>query len=494
MRECPKRIVGVIVAAGILAVACSAARGETFKLELKRLEPLDLAQGAPPADYVYRMAQPQRCLTAVGARVRAGQPSSGPLAEFSQVVSKEPADYHCEHPFRGVASLGSQQYGFVLDTKDAESKEYSQLRFDVNHNGDLTDDPVLEGKQPGGPRPNGYWYCQFPRVDLKIEIDGTRADYSFFFSAYAAFMNFTGLEQKQEEESDDAKPDVRYIVATLQSACYREGEVRLNDKTKRVVLLDFNSNGRFDDKVQIREIRSGSVRPTFGDAMLVDPEPGLRNVGVSYYDLMESQVARFAQIDGGLYDLGITPGGDELTLSSASVPVGYVTIPSDGFRGTVYGEMALLKIEGDKSAKVALPAGKWKLMSYTIDRTGYEEQASEQEKSSLLESLTGALLGAASSQSRITQLRASGSEECQLLEVREGETLALPFGPPFKPVVAASGSVRGGETARIGLTLLGAGGERCTSVIVNGKKPDKPEFTITTADGEEVATGAFEYG
>ena len=71
----------------------------------------------------------------------------------------------------------------------------------------------------------------------------------------------------------------------------------------------------------------------------------------------------------------------------------------------------------------------------------------------------------------------------------------MPFGPPYRPVVTASPApVRAGQTAQLALSLVGSGGEVCSNLRVDGKRPEKPEFTISTADGEEVERGTFEYG
>ena len=44
------------------------------------------------------------------------------------------------------------------------------------------------------------------------------------------------------------------------------------------------------------------------------------------------------------------------------------------------------------------------------------------------------------------------------------------------------------------MSLVGSAGEICTNLIVNGGRPGKPKFTISTEKGEEVDTGNFEYG
>jgi hypothetical protein len=128
------------------------------------------------------------------------------------VITKEPS-YNSKSPFRGVATLGTQQFGFVLDTAKPEEQpapkaprkvpldpfgsggaavevvRYQRLLFDQNGNGDLTDDPVVEALAPEGViYPPGYTSFSFPRVDLTVDVDGTKIDYAFFFSGYSRSM------------------------------------------------------------------------------------------------------------------------------------------------------------------------------------------------------------------------------------------------------------------------------------------------------------------
>jgi hypothetical protein len=78
------------------------------------------------------------------------------------------------------------------------------------------------------------------------------------------------------------------------------------------------------------------------------------------------------------------------------------------------------------------------------------------------------------------------------VEVRENETVNLPFGPPYKPTVSIAHHA--GSTASLGLTLVGSAGEKCSDLMVDGRRPPDPHFMITDPEGNEVHSGKFEYG
>ena len=79
--------------------------------------------------------------------------------------------------------------------------------------------------------------------------------------------------------------------------------------------------------------------------------------------------------------------------------------------------------------------------------------------------------------------------------MEKDKTVELPFGPPYQPIVSKPST----PTRRIArfdsaCRSSAVAGEACSNLTVNGRRPDKPKFTITTKDGKEVESGAFEYG
>lgn len=566
MRRLALDLARALLAIWAVLAAAALARGETFTLELKRLEaPSGFYRGG--AEAMYRATMPQNFFVELGPQGGnlASVEGQAQAAEFKRLVKKEP-HYQSAFPFRGVARLGSQQFAFALDTvppppKDGQAKGpaaqapekkpnadsavakaadrlhkatapaetptiaalgYNRLYFDFNHNGDLTDDKVIEVDARMGRRPmslSGRTYAsfQFPRVDVTIDAAGTRLPYSFILAGHAVLSEHFS-----------------YTSIALSSAVYREGDITLAGKRRHVVLLDFNSNGRFDDEIKLRDdvigddvhTPDGRLYPDQGDMLLIDPNPSAAGRD-SPYDITSGSsrqnVSKLVCIDGRFYGVKISAAGDKLTLTPSTVPLGRIANPNQNFRAVIYGDQGFLKINGNSATPVAVPAGQWKLLSYTIDQAGTEPPSPPAEKagpsaekagssakttaksgkpsgSSLLGAMAEALLGgggpATDPDAGRTIVSASATAKYPAIKLAQGKTVALPFGPPYKAVVRGDFFEDGNQAQRLslGMSLVGSAGETCTDVTVDGSRPPKPEFTITDPQGKVVQEGSFEYG
>jgi hypothetical protein len=559
---------GAAALAGYL-LASVAARAETCNLDLKRL---DSKQPAGPRDYIYRATYPQRFQRQVGGddshRIVFPE-AEDQTAAFKKVIKKEP-QYQSDHPFRGVARLGSRQYGFALDVvllkknakdakgadekksaakeKKAATKEkksaafggksvdkrprksgqsesllevlvesmlggpsapvessprsisvaYNRLYFDLNGNGDLTDDKPVEADSHNTYSNFSFSRFAFPRVDMTVDIDGAKLDYSFLVDGYV-----------------NVQPEFGYAMVSLNAAAYREGDITLDGQKHHVVLIDFNSNGRFDDegKIHAEAALGGRLAADSGDVLWVDPDPG-KSGFVFPYDWTSGSdrlpVSKRVNIAGKYYDLKISPAGDRLTLTPATVAMGRLSNPSEKFRAVIYGDQGILNIAGTKDEPIPVPVGHWKLYSYTIFRNGYEKAAPEKEaersekKDEKRAKLTGKppkveLIDHASKTSRpalSTIVTAQATAGYKPIEVRPGETAVLPFGPPYTPKVTASMMMPDPKQPMMYLrmSLVGTTGEECSNIVIDGGRPPKPSFTITDPKGKVVEEGSFEYG
>ena len=131
-------------------------------------------------------------------------------ADFVEAVKKEPK-YESDILYRGVITLGSDQYGFALDSSDIIKNGFHKFYFDRNQNGDLTDDAVIEAM----PLPKGvnfgpgFMQREFPRQDMTVNTDGKKYDYSFFLLVYS----------DTQGQSDGS---LRYASAQLSTGVYRK--------------------------------------------------------------------------------------------------------------------------------------------------------------------------------------------------------------------------------------------------------------------------------
>lgn len=525
----PRRLILFTAAAGVLS-AVTGALAETASLEMKRLESRSRYSGVMPGsiDFFVRYSQSQGFYMQMGdSKVEvAPRPDQ---AAFKQLIKKEPAAYEGPYPFRGVAKLGGKSYGFVFDSvgpsgakKDEDKPEtkekaekvaktevkaipYNRLYFDINGNGDLTDDKPVEA-MPSPVRigyPAGYAQCEFPRVDITLTVDGTQIDYAFFFTVFS-----------------NASGEYHYASASLNSAAYREGEITLDGKKRKVYLLDYNSNGRFDDALMYdKSVRGpgGQVYPRDGDIFLIDPD--VRNSRFfSYYDMTSSDdrylVSKLTSIEGRYYDMQVSPAGDRLTLEPSKTPLGAIGNPNGKFRALVCNEHnAVVAIRGDKDRPAAVPEGEWKLLSYTIDLTAAREAAEKKAKEdaekkaegkgektegSLLGALTKALIPTSRPSmvvgSRYTIVQANATHDMKPVAVRKGETALMAFGPPYLPKVEVLSAQPDGK-AYLQMSLLGSSGEIVNNMMIDGNRPQAaPEFTIKDPKGDVVEKGKFEFG
>jgi hypothetical protein len=537
MRQASRNLVGAIPAIAAIFAMAAVASGETWTLQLKRLEPK--GAGNARGDYVYRTVAPQGFFEQLNWQGKErGMLPGNPVqtAAFARIVKKEPK-YQSAFPFRGVAKLGSQEYAFALDAvsptpaapkAEAARKKpaadsavgkladrllkaiapaaapaidgitYNRLYFDFNHNGDLTDDKVVAAEVERMPLAlmgagQSYARFEFPQVEATIDVEGVKLDYAFSLQGQAM-----------------VSPQFSYVAVSLNAAAYREGDITLAGKKHHVVLVDFNSNGRFDDQIAIHnDIHSpdGRIYSEQGDMLLIDVDPANPGHDMPYEVTASDRryhVSKVIAIDGRFYDLKISPAGDKLTLTAAALPMGAVTSPSDGLRAVLYGELGFVKIQGERGKPIPLPAGRWNLLSYTIDRTGVAPSgpAAKQAEGSWLGSVAeavGDLLGGRilpGVRDRYSVVTAEATTRCKAITVGKGETVALPLGPPYKPLVTASPIFDNQGTRQTGLqlSLVGSAGEVCTNMMVDGDRPPKPKFTITDDKGKRIDSGSFEYG
>jgi len=395
--------------------------------------------------------------------------------------------------------LGDENRLLVLDRKKGREGFYDRVWFDADGDGDLTDDPPIDGK--AAERGNGFFFTQFPSVDTTITVDGEKTPYSFRLRLYGrgktAKLTAPGKkagtlagtaggrtsDSSPDRAADAEGPSAEEIIGSttfyLTSNCVLEGKLALGDETYRVILGDNDADGRFGESYAPPAPGKARVR---NDTLFITTKDK-----VSYQDGME--IGGLLGIGERLFRVAIDAPGRKFTLLPATKNLGKVKLPMAVER------IFLAAAEGGESAMfldpgtaVALPAGRYRLGGYLALR--------EDDGGNAWRLKAAAQPGTSST-----------------IAVAAGKKTALPFGEPFTPSVAArplSGSGGGDGGAgdlRLSFSLLGTGRERVTDLrsLTNEKSgaarsskrtmsPLEPHYTITPATGGKAAEGNFQYG
>jgi hypothetical protein len=273
------------------------------------------------------------------------------------------------------------------------------------------------------------------------------------------------------------------VVLSKGTTMSREGSITLDGQSRRVVLVDQNRNGTFNDRFEItattaldgrlvrRQCDSLYIQPVQSDRSFVDYGVGIET-GQHY-------VSKVICLEGRFYALDVAPSGDRLTFTPWSSPTGYVANPNDRYIAVLYSEMGNVTIRGNSDDKHPLPVGEWKLLKYSLDRTARNR--------------SGTVVSG-----RPSYVLADGTKESPVIKIREGKTALLPFGPPYKAMAKVQRSHAQGvgksKYAMLGLEIRGTGGEVLTGFMVNGAKPKKPRLVITDRNGGVVEQGHFSFG
>jgi hypothetical protein len=410
---------------------------QEIPMKLLRLDlPKPKARGrtTTPSSFLFSHISPQQVY------VKLGQGEAAYENLFRRAVKTEPS-YTSQTPIRGVATLGGRQYGFAIDSVAGKVAGYNKLYFDLNGNGDLTDDKPIAATTASTPM-QGMSQSQFPRFDITIDAEGKPVEASLLPSVIC------------RQSGNDS-----YATVTFYSAAVREGYLTLGKKKTRLLLVDHNSNGRFDDAVAIRPDGAAAE----GDLLLINPKPPKRG---SSGDLERDRnfVNKTVCLGKDFYRMEIAPAGETLKLTPIKLALGSVVNSSLSYRAMLFSnDFGVIAVGGAKDQKIPLPEGTWKILGYTIQGGSSE-------------TIVAAKFDAASPP----------------VSVVKGSTSQLPFGAPLRAVVTAARIAP--DKIALSLGIVGVSGERLTNLMVNGKRPPKPQFMIKDKDGKVVHQGSFEYG
>jgi hypothetical protein len=378
-----------------------------------------------------------------------------------------------EHPIYAFVKIGDTQKLCILDQQNASDRLYNRFYLDSNGNGDLTDDPFVEGTVKFAQN-NQRYTVDFPGVDTKIEIEGKSVPYSFRPSA--------SVRSAQLERRGFTKESIRrYVAVVLRLNCSYTGEFKIKGQKYRVILGDYNCNGRFNDQFSLREVktRAGVQRmPIFsrGDGFIITTEDKI--------DAFDLQICGdWLVVNDKLFEVSINTAKGKMTLMPATDNLGSLELAMKTERISLYtedGKHCLMMYRPSKKIKV--PAGKYRLLKY---------QAFKQDK-----------------QGDLWRLCASANTESPFITVSGNREAVLKFGEPFVSKVnvrVKEGSSRAslsfaieGQAKESLADLSHISGDKTQIPLSEeedlGHRPKEPTYKIVKADGEVVTQGSFEYG
>ncbi|MEW6744692.1 MAG: hypothetical protein AB1486_18220 [Planctomycetota bacterium] len=374
-----------------------------------------------------------------------------------------------EQPVFAVASIGESRFLLIFDRMDARDPFYSVMYCDANSNGDLTDDVAVgdvdEGQQSGSFESNP--------LDVTVELKGKTLPYSFrghvSCTAYA-----TGAPPRRIDLAD--------LSVELSGNCCYLGRLELGGRSYRLLLEDANVNGRFDDRVvwgrgtrpEDREVLQGR-----GDALFLT-----EYARFDFHD--RSFVPGLVMLRDNLFLLGIDIGAKRLTLTPFDGTVSRVSVAMPVERLFLDARDGVDILAYEPGVQISIPDGAYRVASYQALRKDVQGDH--------------------------WRLAAAATVRTPFMHLGRDGVRRIELGEPYKAQIQALAELRRGEGQQealavlLSLELCGSAREKVLEVShVSGQRtrlsldstrarPEPPSYTITTANGEVVTRGSFEYG
>jgi len=379
-------------------------------------------------------------------------------------------------PLYIIANLGDKQHLLVFDCEKKEDDFYNRFYFDADADGDITDDPVIEGTVDEQGRDR--YSLESASMDVTITVDGKETPYSF--KMYLSGGSLPKLLNTRNATKNLSNRFYGYFTSNCSYSC----ELSIDGSSYRLLFSDSNVNGRFDDGIEQPPEQGfpGRQRLYFPhDGVYISDAGGTINnedsqvhpdiliikdrVFEAHPDFTGGSIT-LTEMKNGLVPLKLGMGAERLSLASAD------------YSSTI----SVFKPGGS----IMVPPGDYRLLVY---------QALKKDEQGDLWRVSAA----ASNESKIISAGNSGG--------------ALDFGEPYLPSIEIPELLRktgSGTPSRVSLNLIveGANGEIIFDVgriegtgtkiplskYPPGNMPKEPTYRVVKSDGEIVAKGNFEYG
>lgn len=421
----------------------------------------------------------------------------GDLQKKLPGVTKTPTAVS-KHPlFARMESYGPQpeetstagKWILYFDESKGTGKGYDRMIIDLNANGDLTDDPVVQKAAQEG-RDDNADNALFGPVEVPASMAVGQWRPRFYVELY--IYNREGLHIQTDSD--------RVFIGRVQvrTGSYLETTVDLNGVKQRIGVVDGNCNFRLGESAQMLEVNRGQGRQ-------------------SYYLNGRDWFLRDLDADGRFVR---TLGTTEAEHFSALIYFGgkpFTTKLSDDLRSLQLepyaGSVGTVRVDPVVTGLIAgweKVENQWEAVTPTIENGLATLPAGKLR-------LGVCSVGAKNAEGR--WVRGESSDVgTRTFTVEAGRESALALGPPFKLEITytkatdhgerggAMGVVRslfGGSSAssatviQMNVTTSGAAGERYSSFIQEGARTatvPPPRFEVLDENSKVLASGNFEYG
>jgi len=407
------------------------------------------------------------------------------LKKESRAVSAHPLYGQCRETRDGAAFL------FRLDESNGDGKGYDRLIVDMNQNGDLTDDLVVQ------------------RVVLPKERGASASDQALFGPIQApqgmkiaggrpVYFAQTHIYNRELLRGGEATRNSRIMVGQLRlkAGWYLDTTVELNGLRQKVGVYDGDSNLRLGDVPQPQIYTNGGEKMWYfapGDSLLVDADGS----GTFDSDAFQSESCAFSPI---LYfgpkayrttlaadntSLRVEPWSEELA-EVALLPHG------DQVRSVTLAwerpdnEWQLIR-PGTADGKIKVPPGNYRLYACELlGKGGLRDQVMASAYQRTVEQPLRITAGAANS------LRCGAPLEIKVTAEKGNPRLVA-----LRALASRDSKLDSDVELRINANVIGASGE-AYSAYAKGEKlqqqPPKPTFTIVDSRGAKVKNGNLEFG
>ena len=351
-----------------------------------------------------------------------------------------------EHAMVAVVRSGEPAMRVAVDAKSPDAKAPDVVRLDLAGKGRFDDETVvpLAGTQQGT-----TFHGQVGPATIRVRIGGRTIP-----------VRVTGSYYRSNT--------YRHLALMLGTAA--EGDCRFGGKTRRVRIVDGDSNLRIGDPATRTKSGSRVVGLGAGDTLVIDQGDGTFGGSV-----LRTYLGSPVLMDGVWYEVTVTGGGTKVAAKPLALKTGRIRVPHEQWSATFIGEKSFLTVTGGKGP-VSLPADRYIITDYRETVEVGDGKMATLSRSGRREAYAG---------------------KARVFDVPADKTTDIAVGSPLSAGLAISkpGGIFSARQVRIDLELTDSSGAAIGGLTVPGVgRPACPTVSVFDAKGSPVYNCKLEYG